>query len=89
MKDINIDAVAEDSDLGKGWVMYIELSPAVSTASVQAERVLSNLSRILSKLRWHLHCTSRPVFEFLMGKTLGCEIADENIIDEILKTGDW
>lgn len=87
MKGINIDAVASDSDLGRGWFMYTDLARAVSPTSTEAERVFSTLSRLRSKFRRNLHLHLSACVRVSQAKTLGCGIDGEDIIDEILK--DW
>ena len=87
MKGINFDAVAADSDLGKGWFMYTDLARAVSPTSAEAERVFSTLSRLRSKFRRHLYVHLSACVRVSQAKTLGCGIDGEDIIDEILK--DW
>ena len=87
-RDLNMDAIAADLDMGRAWDMYRAVTRCISPTSAEAERTFSCLSRLRSKSRRNLHVHLEAYVRVSQAKTLGAGIEGDAFIDEVVVSWD-
>ena len=81
-RDLDIDMITANLDLGRAWYTYQALAPSICPISSEAERTFSCLSRLRSKLCRNLHIHLKACVRESQAKTLGAGFANKEFFDE-------
>ena len=83
-RDIDLDMVTAELDLGPIWYQYRSITHCISPTSAEAERVFSCLSRLRSKFRRSLHTHLEACVRVSQAKTLGSGFEDDAFVDDVV-----
>ena len=81
-RELNVDAIAVDLNLGRAWHVYRSITRAVSPTSIAGERTLSCLSRLRTKFRRNLRLHLPECVRASQSKTVRAGHIDDAFIDE-------